>query len=139
MDPQFLRDDFAHWQADWRPGWPEDVLVDKAWVDAAATYLRGTGVIEETLRAAGWRPGRHVGIDHWRKTLERTGLVRKHDAAEAFLAKFGGLKRPDQRPRDHLRQDPLQLRPGQADRRGRPLRRLESHHRARHFPPRRTR
>ncbi|MFI5797470.1 SUKH-3 domain-containing protein [Streptomyces sp. NPDC051677] len=91
VDPQFLRDDFAHWQADWRPGWPEDVPVDKAWVDAAATYRRGTGVIEETLRSAGWRPGRHVSTDHWRKTLEKTGLVRMHDAAEAFLAEFGGL------------------------------------------------
>ena len=48
-------------------------------------------MIEETLRAAGWRPGRHVAIDHWRKTLEKTGLVRMHDAAEAFLAEFGGL------------------------------------------------
>lgn len=64
VDPQFLRDDFAHWQADWRPGWPEDVPVDKAWADAAATYLRGTAVIEETLRSAGWRPGPHVSTDH---------------------------------------------------------------------------
>ncbi|MET9914608.1 hypothetical protein ABZZ74_49360 [Streptomyces sp. NPDC006476] len=37
VDPQFLRDDFARWQADRRPGWPEDVPVDKAWVDATAT------------------------------------------------------------------------------------------------------
>ncbi|WP_247490757.1 SUKH-3 domain-containing protein [Streptomyces sp. XM4193] len=90
VDPQFLRDDFGRWQAAWRPGWPEDVPVDQGWVDTV-TYPRQTGVIEEALRSAGWRPGRRVPTDHWRRTLEKTGLVRMHDAAEAFLAEFGGL------------------------------------------------
>lgn len=35
VDPQFLRDDFAQWQASRRPGWPENMPVDHAWVDAA--------------------------------------------------------------------------------------------------------
>ncbi|MGQ5635731.1 MULTISPECIES: SUKH-3 domain-containing protein [unclassified Streptomyces] len=91
VDPQFLRDDFAQWQANRRPGWPESTPVDQAWVDAAATSLRATGVIEETLRAAGWWPGRRVPVDRWRGMLERTRLVRMHDAAEAFLTEFGDL------------------------------------------------
>ncbi|MEV6394756.1 SUKH-3 domain-containing protein [Streptomyces sp. NPDC051907] len=53
-----------------------------------------TGFTEETevtLRAAGWWPGRRVAVEHWRETLEESGLVRMHDAAERFLAEFGGL------------------------------------------------
>ncbi|MYS22381.1 SUKH-3 immunity protein [Streptomyces sp. DvalAA-14] len=91
VDPRFLRDDFARWQSNWRPNWPESVPVDQAWVDTAAASQRGTGVIEETLRAAGWRPGRRFPIDRWRETLEKTGLVLMHDAAKAFLTEFGGL------------------------------------------------
>ncbi|MFF3920698.1 SUKH-3 domain-containing protein [Streptomyces sp. NPDC001852] len=91
VDPQFLRDDFARWQADRRPDWPENVPVDRAWVDAAASSLRRTGVVEETLRTAGWQPGRRVPVDRWREALERTGLIRMHDASEAFLTEFGGL------------------------------------------------
>ncbi|MEW2619071.1 SUKH-3 domain-containing protein [Streptomyces sp. NPDC048106] len=48
-------------------------------------------MIEETLRAAGWRPGRRVPVARWRESLEKTGMVRMHGAAEAFLAEFGGL------------------------------------------------
>ncbi|MFG3092315.1 SUKH-3 domain-containing protein [Streptomyces antibioticus] len=65
--------------------------MDQAWIDATATSLRKTGVIEETLRAGGWSPGRRVPTDGWRERLEETGLVRMHEAARAFLAEFGGL------------------------------------------------
>lgn len=46
---------------------------------------------EETLRAAGWRPGRRVSVEYWRDRLEESGLVHMHAAAEQFLAEFGGL------------------------------------------------
>jgi hypothetical protein len=46
VDPRFLRDDFAQWQANRRPGWPENVSVDQAWADAWATSLRSTGVVD---------------------------------------------------------------------------------------------
>lgn len=106
VDPHFLRDDFDQWLRKWRPGWPaeqgqalpEDTTLADAWVDATATPLRGAGVVtgftaetEETLRAAGWYPGRRVSVDVWRERLEASGEVRMHDAAERFLAEFGGL------------------------------------------------
>jgi hypothetical protein len=91
VDRRLLREDFDQWQARWRPGWPEDVAVDQAWVTAAVASKRDTGVVEETLRAAGWRPGRQVRVEGWREMLERSGLVRMHDAAERFLTEFGGL------------------------------------------------
>lgn len=45
---------------------------------------------ERVLRAAGWRPGRRVDTAAWRALLEEDGF-RVHDAAERFLAEFGGL------------------------------------------------
>ncbi|MEY9845554.1 SUKH-3 domain-containing protein [Streptacidiphilus sp. MAP5-3] len=92
VDRRFLRDDFDVWRANWRPGWPEDVPVDQAWVAATATAKRDTGVVEQTMREAGWHPGRSVPVKGWRETLERSGLVRMHDAAERFLTEFGGLE-----------------------------------------------
>jgi hypothetical protein len=86
-----LREDFEEWQARWRPGWPENMPVDQAWVEAEAASLRETGAVEETLRAAGWWPGRSVPVQPWREMLEATGLVRMHEAAELFLSEFGGL------------------------------------------------
>lgn len=47
--------------------------------------------VERVLRAAGWQPGRQVDTTAWRRDLESTGF-RMHEAAERFLAEFGGLK-----------------------------------------------
>ncbi|MBP0450991.1 SUKH-3 domain-containing protein [Kitasatospora sp. RG8] len=91
VDRRFLREDFDEWRARWRPGWPENVPVDQAWVEAEAAPLREAGAVEETLRAAGWWPGRRVPVRPWREMLEATGLVRMHEAAELFLSEFGGL------------------------------------------------
>ncbi|GGZ25005.1 hypothetical protein GCM10010365_51780 [Streptomyces poonensis] len=35
--------------------------------------------------------GTALPVDRWREMLERTGLVRMHDGAEAFLTEFGDL------------------------------------------------
>ena len=91
VDRRFLSEDFDQWQAQWRPDWPENVPVEQAWVDARATVLRETGIVDRTLREAGWRPGRRVPVQRWRAQLEATGLIRMHDAAERFLTEFGGL------------------------------------------------
>ncbi|MGW1910417.1 SUKH-3 domain-containing protein [Streptomyces sp. NPDC002076] len=91
VDRRFLREDFDEWQARRRPDWPENTPVDQAWVEAEAAPLREDGAVEETLRAAGWRPGRRVPVQLWREMLEATGLVRMHEAAELFLSEFGGL------------------------------------------------
>jgi hypothetical protein len=45
---------------------------------------------EHVLLAAGWRPGRRVDTAEWRTRLEASGFAM-HDAAERFLAEFGGL------------------------------------------------
>ncbi|MFJ8477002.1 SUKH-3 domain-containing protein [Kitasatospora sp. NPDC094011] len=91
VERRFLRADFDEWRERWRPGWPEDVPVDQAWVEAEAAPLREAGVVEETLRAAGWWPGRRVPVERWRGMLEASGLIRMHEAAEEFLSEFGGL------------------------------------------------
>ncbi|MGW5101243.1 SUKH-3 domain-containing protein [Streptomyces sp. NPDC004100] len=106
MDRQFLREDFDEWLSKWRPGWAaergqvvlEDTALAQAWVDAMATPLRGVGAVtgftaetEETLRTAGWFPGRCVSVELWRERLEESGEVRMHEAARSFLAEFGGL------------------------------------------------
>ncbi|MGW4196470.1 SUKH-3 domain-containing protein [Streptomyces sp. NPDC005004] len=103
---QFLREDFDEWLSEWRPGWTaehgqvvrEDTPAAEAWGDAIATPLRGvraatgfTAETEETLRAAGWFPGRCVSVEPWRERLEASGEVRMHEAARSFLAEFGGL------------------------------------------------
>ncbi|MEU5437246.1 hypothetical protein AB0G73_28240 [Streptomyces sp. NPDC020719] len=43
VDRHFLREDFDQWQARWRPGRPENVPVDQAWVQAEAAPLREAG------------------------------------------------------------------------------------------------
>ena len=91
VERQFLREDFDECLARSRPGWPENVPADQAWVEADAAARRDTGEVDETLRAAGWQPGRRVPVQQWRETLEATGLVRMHEAAERFLTEFGGL------------------------------------------------
>ncbi|MFC1404559.1 MULTISPECIES: SUKH-3 domain-containing protein [Streptacidiphilus] len=112
VDPCFLRDDFDRWQARMRPAWaaergqPVPVSTSSAatqarvhaWVDATATPLAEADVVtgfsietEEALRAAGWWPSRRVSVDPWRDALEEDGLVHLHEAAERFLAEFGGL------------------------------------------------
>ncbi|WP_084729867.1 SUKH-3 domain-containing protein [Streptacidiphilus neutrinimicus] len=111
VDRRFLRDDFDAWQADWRPGWPEDVPVDQAWVTAAATAKRDTGVIERTLREAGWHPGRSVPVDGWRETLERSDLIRMHCAAERFLTEFGGLEVQISGPGINVAPTPFHFKP----------------------------
>ncbi|MFJ5230863.1 SUKH-3 domain-containing protein [Kitasatospora sp. NPDC088391] len=92
VDPRHLREDFATWAAEARPHWPEDVPVDEAWVDAAATALRAAGEVDRTLAAAGWHPGRQVPVRRWRELLEASGHLRMHAAAARFLAEFGGLE-----------------------------------------------
>ncbi|GGU67709.1 SUKH-3 domain-containing protein [Lentzea flava] len=51
---------------------------------------RFTRETEKTLRGAGWYPGRTVDTAVWRVPLEESGFVFP-EAAERFLAEFGGL------------------------------------------------
>ncbi|WP_063796166.1 SUKH-3 domain-containing protein [Streptacidiphilus griseoplanus] len=111
VDRRFLREDFDEWQAEWRPRWPEDVPVERAWVTAAVASRRATGLVEEPLRAAGWRPGRRVSVDGWREALERGVLVRMHAAAERFLAEFGGLEMEIGGPGVDVGRTPFHFRP----------------------------
>ncbi|MFI7121936.1 SUKH-3 domain-containing protein [Amycolatopsis sp. NPDC049868] len=53
---------------------------------------RFSAEVEHVLRSSGWEPGRHVDTTVWRRTLEADGLVHMHEAAERFLAEFGGLR-----------------------------------------------
>ncbi|MER6959005.1 MULTISPECIES: SUKH-3 domain-containing protein [unclassified Streptomyces] len=53
-----------------------------------------TQEVERSLAAAGWRPGRRVDTQDWRRGLEASGQVVMHEAAERFLAEFGGLSFP---------------------------------------------
>ncbi|MER5583670.1 SUKH-3 domain-containing protein [Streptomyces asoensis] len=46
--------------------------------------------VEAVLKASGWTPGRRVDTSRWRSLFESVGLSM-HDAAQAFLQKFGGL------------------------------------------------
>jgi hypothetical protein len=45
---------------------------------------------QRALLAAGWQPGRRVDTTEWRTRLEAAGFAM-HDAAERFLAEYGGL------------------------------------------------
>ncbi|WP_328507245.1 SUKH-3 domain-containing protein [Streptomyces sp. NBC_00391] len=49
-----------------------------------------TPKVREALTAAGWAPGRKVDTGAWRTLFAEAGLVM-HEAAESFLAEFGGL------------------------------------------------
>ncbi len=53
---------------------------------------RFSAEVEHVLRSAGWAPARRVNTAVWRDTLEADGLVHMHEAAERFLAEFGGLR-----------------------------------------------
>jgi SUKH-3 immunity protein len=46
---------------------------------------------ERVLISAGWQPGRKVDTGKWRERLGASGDVTMHEAAERFLAEFGGL------------------------------------------------
>ena len=46
---------------------------------------------EETLREAGWFPGRRFETADWRARFAETGLTM-HDAPDDFLSEFGGLQ-----------------------------------------------
>ncbi|RSN60619.1 hypothetical protein DMH01_15075 [Amycolatopsis sp. WAC 04182] len=48
--------------------------------------------VEHVLRSSGWEPGRQVDSAAWRDALEADGLVHMHEAADRFLAEFGGLR-----------------------------------------------
>ncbi|HEX2317203.1 MAG TPA: SUKH-3 domain-containing protein [Thermomonospora sp.] len=73
------------------------------------------------LRAAGWWPGRRVDTAAWRAALEEDGF-RVHDAAERFLAEYGGLDIRDNSVSGYFmaRPQPVRLDPmlllGEADR-----------------------
>lgn len=76
---------------------------------------------ERTLRQAGWYPGRTVDTAVWRVPLEESGFVFP-EAAERFLAEFGGLSVDDHGPgitsaRESFEFDPL-LAFGEDDRFG---------------------
>ncbi len=49
--------------------------------------------VDRSLRAAGWRPGRHVPdlVRQWRVQLESGSRFILHPAAERVLLEFGGL------------------------------------------------
>jgi hypothetical protein len=85
--------------------------VGRAWVAAAAAVKREAGVIERTLREAGWHPGRSVPVDGWRETLETSGLIRMHGAAERFLSEFGGLEVQINGPGINVARTPFHFRP----------------------------
>jgi SUKH-3 immunity protein len=46
--------------------------------------------VQDALLAAGWRPGRRLDVAEWRTRLADSNF-QMHDAAEKFLAEFGGL------------------------------------------------
>lgn len=75
---------------------------------------------ERTLRSVGWFPGRRVDTDLWRVSFARTGLTM-HQAAQAFLAEFGGLQAGNQgggitRAREAFDLDPMNLWSSEEDR-----------------------
>ncbi|MFD7657946.1 SUKH-3 domain-containing protein [Actinosynnema sp. NPDC059797] len=45
---------------------------------------------EQVMLGIGWAPGRRVDTTPWREAFEAVGLSM-HEAAERFLAEFGGL------------------------------------------------
>lgn len=49
-----------------------------------------TPQVEQTLRAAGWVPGRSTDVTGWTSLFEQDG-VTAHEAAIGFLREFGGL------------------------------------------------
>jgi SUKH-3 immunity protein len=81
--------------------------------------VRWSAEVEAYLRAAGWSPGRRVGIERWVKELRSEGYP-VHEAALAFLSEFGGLEIDASGPgrtqaRSHVKIDPT-LAFGERDR-----------------------
>ncbi|MGC9542306.1 SUKH-3 domain-containing protein [Streptomyces sp. UG1] len=68
---------------------------------------------EEVLRSAGWREGRHVQTAEWREQFEQRGIIM-HDAAEKFLAEFGGISVDVSAPGISRAREPFELDPSLA-------------------------
>jgi hypothetical protein len=65
---------------------------------------------EKTLRQAGWYPGRTVDTAVWLAPLEESGFVF-HEAAERFLAEFGGLSVEQSGPGRSRAKEPFEFDP----------------------------
>ena len=65
---------------------------------------------EQSLRAAGWYPGRRVDTTLWRARFEPVGLFM-HRAAQRFLGEFGGLAFHIGGPGITRAQEPFELDP----------------------------
>jgi hypothetical protein len=70
--------------------------------------------VDRVLRAAGWQPGRQVDTTAWRLALESSGY-RMHEAAERFLAEYGGIKVTARGPGISVAREPFEFDPLQAD------------------------
>jgi hypothetical protein len=66
--------------------------------------------VRRVLLAAGWQPGRRVDTAGWRTQLEAAGFAM-HDAAERFLAEFGGLTIDLSGPGLSMARQPFELDP----------------------------
>lgn len=75
---------------------------------------RFTDETEQALRDAGWTPGRTVDTRSWRQRLEKSGIVF-HDAAQTFLAEFGGLSVDVDGPGISCARSPFELDPDLTD------------------------
>ncbi|GHH50271.1 DUF7919 family protein [Lentzea cavernae] len=85
-------------------------LPPRVFVDAVLEHdLKGRRSTRRVLRAAGWEQGRSVDTSAWRRAFPGLGW---HDAAEEFLAEFGGLT---VRGREVVDLDPMRCT-GAADR-----------------------
>ncbi|MGV9409181.1 SUKH-3 domain-containing protein [Nocardia sp. NPDC003693] len=69
---------------------------------------------ERVLRMSGWEPGRKVDTARWRQGLEDGGF-QWSDAADRFLAEFGGLTVDIDGPGITVAREPFELDPMLAD------------------------
>jgi hypothetical protein len=69
---------------------------------------------ERALRTAGWYPGRRVDTTLWRDCFEPVGLPL-HEAAQRFLAEFGGLTFEISGPGITRAKEPFELDPTLCD------------------------
>jgi hypothetical protein len=69
---------------------------------------------ERALRTAGWHPGRRVDTTLWRDCFEPVGLPL-HEAAQRFLAEFGGLTFEISGPGITRAKEPFELDPTLCD------------------------
>ncbi len=77
-----------------------------------ADGTRWSAETDQTLRDAGWHPGRAVSTQEWESTLHEHGGFEIHEAARRFLTEFGGLAVPSRGPgktmaKVEFRLDPL--------------------------------